>query len=195
MSRSQAWSQSMPFLLAKSWTVFLSSSTLALTMTSGWPAFFWRRSLSSGRALRQGTHQVAQKSSSTTLPLRLSRLTVLPSRVWREKGGAGSPASAKAAMAGTSRQTPSAKTIPVRRRLSALHDIPISSRRDSTRRRRLAGAGLQAARPGESLPDAVAAAAGAVAAAGAQAGAAAPGVALLARAAARGGEAGGGPAD
>src|SRR6476469_3913298 len=88
---SQAWSQSMPFLWTKSSSVDLFSSTLTLITTSDCPEFFLLSDLSSGRACRQGGHQVAQKSSSTVFPLRDSLVTVLPSRVWREKAGAGSP--------------------------------------------------------------------------------------------------------
>src|SRR4051794_10940433 len=149
----------------------------------------------------QGMHQVAQKSRSTTLPFRLSRVTVLPSRVCKEKAGAGSLVSAKAARAETSRQAPSVKTIPVRRS-SALDGIAVSFQRPFYREGGGPRGGRLAACPGTvqswahnhgptvmGSAGAPAAAARPVAAAAAEAGATAPGIARLPRAATRGGKA------
>src|SRR5687767_13983307 len=136
MPRSQAWSQLMPLLRANSSTTLDVSSTLTLTMTSGLPACLACRSLSSGRALRQGVHQVAQKSSSTTLPLKPSRVRVLPSRVLRVKAGARSPlrrpvcGSGALGVSAMQRLAARVKTIPRLRIFEVLRGIPVSFARE-----------------------------------------------------------------
>ena len=47
--------------------------------------------MKSGISFIQGGHQVAQKLSMTTLPLKLDRLTLLPSKSRSVKAGAGFP--------------------------------------------------------------------------------------------------------
>src|SRR5947208_1499244 len=64
----------------KSLTVLASSSALTLTNTNGFSACFLTSSRSCGIIPRHGGHHVAQKSSTTTLPLWSASLTALPSR-------------------------------------------------------------------------------------------------------------------
>jgi hypothetical protein len=58
-------------------------------MTRPRPAFFSESSRSAGSLARQGAHQVAQKSSSTTFPLRSARGTCRPSSSVSTMLGAG----------------------------------------------------------------------------------------------------------
>src|SRR5437763_16896747 len=64
-----------------------SLSRLTLNTTSGCPSNFFAMVRMWGRASRQGPHQVAQKSSSTTFPLKSSSETRLPSSVVTANGG------------------------------------------------------------------------------------------------------------
>src|SRR5438874_11016084 len=70
-------------------TTFLpprSSETAATVSLSSWlPCSFSR----DGISLRQGWHQVAQRLSKTSLPLKSARATQLPERSWNESSGAG----------------------------------------------------------------------------------------------------------
>src|SRR5256886_12043455 len=70
-------------------TTFLpprSSETAAtVSLSSRLPCNFSR----DGISLRQGWHQVAQRLSKTSLPLKSARATQLPERSWKETSGAG----------------------------------------------------------------------------------------------------------
>jgi hypothetical protein len=65
-----------------------SRSTLTLMKTTGAPLYFVARSRRMGIVWRQGPHQDAQKSSSTTFPVSRSRSRRSPSSVTTLKPGA-----------------------------------------------------------------------------------------------------------
>src|SRR5262245_25519577 len=70
-----------------SWGSPESTTTPTTSIPRGW--FFLQKSAYSGISLMHGPHHVAQKSSTTTLPLSDSRLTRPPARSGRSKAGAG----------------------------------------------------------------------------------------------------------
>src|ERR1700677_947721 len=83
----------MPWLSTKSFTVFClfgpSSSFDMPTMTRPSAAYFFWSSMYPGISALHGAHQVAQKSSTTTLPLNCAEVTVAPSRPFSFHAGAG----------------------------------------------------------------------------------------------------------
>src|SRR5712691_3589427 len=76
-------------------TAFLPSSSMATpsTVKPRGPYFCWN-SISQGISTRQGPHHVAQKFTSTTLPLYCASVTSLPSRSLKVTSGAGTGVSA-----------------------------------------------------------------------------------------------------
>ena len=85
---SRYWNHVISFLATKSFHFDASLSRLTLSTTKGCPANFCAILRICGSASRQGPHQVAQKSMSTTLPASLSMLMCWPSRVVNVKAGA-----------------------------------------------------------------------------------------------------------
>src|SRR5580698_5561549 len=71
------------------WTTDFPSSSIA-TPSSVKPlsAYFCWNSISQGISSRHGSHQVAQKFTTTTLPFRLASVTSLPSRSLNVTSGA-----------------------------------------------------------------------------------------------------------
>src|SRR5208282_2070198 len=70
-------------------TLFPSSSMETPSTTNPLSPYRFSRSMSQGISVRQGSHQVAQKLTSTTLPANCCRLVSLPLRSLSTSSGAG----------------------------------------------------------------------------------------------------------
>jgi hypothetical protein len=85
------------FLTKAAISGFTSSSSIEAAMNRILFLYWVCISLSSGISAAQGTHQVAQKFSTTGLPRNSSSLCDAPFRSWRSRLGAASPARAESA--------------------------------------------------------------------------------------------------
>src|SRR5579863_4824231 len=108
-------------------TTLLPSSSMATPkITKSLSAYFFCSSISQGVSILQGSHQVAQKSTSTALPRKSESFTLLPCKSWNTTSGGisklpdcegrGLPAAFEIAACGSARSivcTPTPRTITV----------------------------------------------------------------------------------